>query len=186
MTKFGHVQLNRFKHLNLKIDQEQFLQSVIPFAQYIQSEIILKAEDMDDPVITNHGVFSSILAGQMVVLSDWGTAPEAQDRLREMADGKETWVHGNNLARLEADEWWLKYCDVIKLGDKIYKSYKDWSCFAIDWSDLYSWRTEMEEILKCSKVKTQLKLLSSRQPQPDDHYDKVLEVIINFKLWEFD
>ena len=183
MRGYSHVDVDKYPDLSQQ--QKLFLAQIVPFAKYVQEQTVLKCNMEDNFVETENGIFTSITAASCIAVSDWGTSVQSQDRI-EIGDEEGNWIHGNNLLHVKADTWWIKYCESIEYDGDFYKCFDDWGEFALDLSDRYSWKEDWSQVLKEKSVKSQLTLISLRQNNADEFYDRVMTILLKFRMWEFD
>lgn len=178
------IDFGRFDRHLLSKRQRDFLLSLVPLTQLIQQQVIAKCEYGDRPgVETIGGVLPSVVTAHCIFVSNWGKHKAAQDKIK-IADGEDSWVHGNNLALNRANKYWPH--DVVRVGEIFYKSYMDRSAFVIDMSDIFSWTEDYADVLATNNVDSQVKLMSKRQKDPVKYQTSLLEIVARLGLTQYD
>ena len=159
------VNLDKFQRYKLNQSQREFFLRVVPLSIFVQEQTIEKSFVTEKETVS--GIFSSIICANIILRSNWGTHPVAQQ---------------DNLALLLSHKFWKK--SVFEFEGIKYKSFKNWREFAIEYSDVLAWQNGFERILKINSRNEQLKALVLMDPNLT--YDKMAQVIQDFGLSEFD
>lgn len=177
-----------YKSKGLTDGNIDFLERMIPLSRTISSWTREKAYDRDDPIETKYGVFPSVILAHCILRSIWGTHPVSLPRFDGVdKDGKPFWRHGNNIARIYADESWLeRKRPVIRHGGAVYKSYRSLSDCAVDFSDIISLRYNYRRLLGATTIDDQVKALAERAEYPETFGKCVIAVISQMELYRYD
>lgn len=176
------VDFKKFERHTLTEKQRTFLLALIPMTVYVQENVIAKSAYARPPRETKSGVLACVLSAHCAYKSDWGNHFVARDRCH--AIGATTWVHGNNLGLLKPNDFWRRR--TIELDGVKYKSYDDWSSFAIDWSDVLSWTEDYSDVLLEHEAGAQIKLMAKRDEDPVSYEAAVMHLVKSLGLREFD
>ncbi len=152
----------------------QFLYKIVPLARLVQSWTKLKADFAG--VRSPAGVYASLLAAEMLLQSDYGRHPLAQDSYNRK--------YSNNLALIPAHKYWKGKGHEFE-GVK-YRAYKDWRDFAVDYSDFLSFSNEYVQVLKAPLLLEQVDKFSLTKPNPIEYNREVISIITLLGLEEFD
>jgi len=189
------MRLNRsyFKSRGLSDEKVDFLERLVPLSRTISSWTKDKAHDREEPIPTKYGVFPSVILALCILRSIWGTHPVAQRRyewVEKSPEGveKKIWRHGNNLGRVYADRSWLERDrPYIKHSDgAIYKSYREESAFAVDFSDIISYRYSYKRLLLAEKLNEQIEAIAARAEHPETMKLSLGGIIYQLELYQYD
>lgn len=175
------VDFDKYQRGNLSEPEQAFLESLVPLSQYIQEQVIAKCEFAEQIIKTPFGIFASVLSAHCLYKSDFGRHPAS--RSKAALDGSQ-WVRGNNLAVLLAGDTWSK--DTLEVDGLNYRTYPDWSAFAMDWSDNLTWCEDYSDVLLCDKIVGQVSLMAGREEDSLAYESSLLSLIKLYGLWEFD
>lgn len=159
---------------DLTLDQKDFLYKVIPLARLIQEWTRSKAHFIR--LGSQGGLKASVTIAEIISVSNWGTHPIAQPNYERK--------YSNNLILLEAGEQW-KGKTHSHSGRK-YRAYKNWSEFAVDYSDHKVFTREFDSILLASQPIDQIKLISLTKASTIDYNKEIITIINSLGLLEFD
>lgn len=168
------VDLKKYMRPMLSQREREFLLRIVPVGQFIQLQSYSKAEVQEK--LTCHGVFASVATAHCIFKSQWGTHPASQDK----CNGS----FANNLCLIESHKYWTRV--VVNFEDKVYKGYKNWREFCIDFTDILAWNTGYEDVIAAGDIQEQVFLLSLRELDPIAYRSAVEELIESYGLKEFD
>lgn len=174
------VDLRRGDRAQLSLDQQQFLTGVIPLSGFIAKLIYDKCLGQDPPKWTYHGMYVSVLAAHFIVKTEWGSHPLSKDKYPDES-GK---CHANNLALLVADAAWRR-ADITHEGVR-YKAFPNRHQFAIEFSTKVAWTDQYSDVISEHSHKNQITKLAKRETSDVKYIGKMAEVIMKYKLLEFD
>lgn len=183
-----HINRSHYRSKGLTESNIDFLDRIALLCRTISTYTREKAYDRDDPIATKHGVFPSVLMAFCILRSIWGTHPVAQKRFEWIDnEGKQQWQHGNNFARIYADASWIeRKRPFIRFENARYKSYKDDSACAVDWSDIISQRYDYKPLLLATTLNEQIHHMAARAELPDTYKLALNAVIHQLELYQFD
>jgi len=164
------IDTRRYERGSLPEEKRDFLVRLVSFARLIQATTYDKCEILRiDSVM---GICSSIVMGDIIIKSNWGT---------HLAASKES-----NLSLLEKTEYWKGKC--IEIEGKGFRCYPSWLDFSLDWTDELTFyeRGKYEDLLGAKNPDAQMDIMSNLQDDPTIYRGRILELIGRYGLWEFD
>lgn len=162
---------------SLSEEKRTFFCRALPIAQRIQGQTQLKA--LDASIRSPFGVFTSLIAADMIVASDWGAHPLAQPKYA----GR---ISGNNLNLSLSNSWWEKDRPSILINGLKYKCYLSIEEFANNQSDEFAYSGQFDNLLESKDLNYQIGFLSSFRSHIPNWKFQVQALIPQFKLNEYD
>lgn len=159
---------------DLTYEQKDFLYKVIPLARLIQEWTRSKAHFMR--LASPCGLKASLTIAEIIIASEWGNHPVAQPVYERK--------YSNNLMLLEAGEHWKG--KTHKHKNTKYRAYKNWSEFAVDYSDHKVFTREHDATLLATKVIDQINLTSLTKGTTIEYNKEIITIINSLGLLEFD
>ncbi len=138
---------------------EDFLNKVIPLSRQISDWVRDKSIFVRKRIVSP--ILPSVVVADLVLQSGWGTHPLSQPYYNKR--------YANNLAVLEADDFWQGRVHIIKVNeaDKEYRAYQDWIHFATDYSDMIVFTKLYDRLLDTTDYKLQIRELSRYRADPN-------------------
>ena len=161
------INLSKFNRSDLSEEQKEFLRKAAPLAKVVSEWVFNKCKFIRKPTI--NGIYPSLILGQVVLESHWGTHPVSRDNHNNR--------YSNNLSLLEANTSWKG--KIQSYEDKKYRAYQNWMHFATDYSDYIVFSGLYDQLLMTEDYLDQLKLLSSLE-EDSLVYQVKLQTLLDF------
>lgn len=158
--------------------QAEFLVKAVPLARWLQNQTLVKADFKG--IYSPKGFNASLILADLIHQSNWGEHPLAQKKYRNDGETK----YANNLSLLEITPYWKGIS--LNYGGILYRGYRNWLDFAINYSDLLIFSGQYTDVLRTPDLKLQTKLLSLTKPNSQAYNDDIVKLIHHFNLREFD
>lgn len=170
------LNFNKYNRSKLSEDQRVFLGLVLPWAGVIQDYCLHKS--MYRHIYSPVGIRASVIAGDIILRSNWGTHPVSQKKLDKKL--------ANNLSLLESNELWEADHDVVSFEGKNYRSYEDWGQYSQDASDFYVGSGKFDRTLITEHSDDQRILFCLALERVAGYQSELLELILEYGLHDFD
>lgn len=166
------VDLNKFNRCNLSEDQKNALIILAPLSLLISDWIIAKCRFLQKP----GKIYRSIILADLLIESEFMTHPISKEFIGTKCS--------NNITRIKADnEWRGRVLEYEKEG---FRSYRDSSHFASDYTDIICFTDKYDEVLTETRHRQQLSKFSTFKPNPKLYNSKSETIIEFYGLGEFD
>lgn len=166
------VNLNKFNRCNLNEDQKNALIILAPLSLLISDWIIAKCRFLQKP----GRIYRSIILSDLLIESEFMTHPISKEFIGTKCS--------NNITRIKADnEWRGRVLEHEKEG---FRSYRDSSHFASDYTDIICFTDQYDEVLAETDHRQQLSKFSTFKPNPKLYNSKSETIIEFYGLGEFD
>ena len=127
------------------------------------------------------GIFQGILIADILIESEWGTHPVAQEELILTIKGKEKKKYSNNLTLMGPGP--LKSKTNLYEG-KEYQAFKGWKDFAVAYTDHLTFSRGYDDVLKCFDFMGQVEQFSLTKESPEDYNMIILETLTRLHHWQ--
>lgn len=160
---------------SLSVNQQEFLDKVIPLAVLVQNWTIGKSQ-FRGRIRSSVGVRASIILADILIASEWGTHPIAQHEY----EGK----NANNLSLLESSKTFTG--KIIKHNGILYRTYRKWHDFAVDYSDHLVFSDQYNEVLRSPDLEEQIAYFCLKKLDNRVYTGKISALIDFYALSEID
>lgn len=168
------IHTHKYERGKLRPLELDFFSKVVPLGMLISEWTVGKAEFLR--VKSPRGMFASLIIAEIFVNSFAGQHPISKDEFNKK--------FSNNLSLIEVDKYWKGKSH--NYGPKSFKAYREWSDFALDYSDIVCVDTRYRALLQTDSLEQQIQELSLTNAIDPLYNEKLKKVINSLGLEDFD